>query len=76
MASSYRWVFFFKVNWDVDVDKCNKKIGIGVIVRDSMGEVLATPSAPKDYIIMTALRAAIFSRELEMQKVEQEGDSL
>jgi hypothetical protein len=67
----------------VDVDKCNKKIGICAIVRDSMVEVLATLSALKDYILkpvvaeaMTALRAVVFSRELGMQKVELESDSL
>lgn len=61
----------FRVNWDAAMDKENSKIGIGVIVRDSMGEVLASLSAPKDHIIAldiaeatVVLRAAIFCREL------------
>jgi hypothetical protein len=57
------------VNWDAAIDKKNSKMSIGVIVRDLMGEVLATLSAPKDNIIdltivesLAALRATIFAR--------------
>ena len=49
------------------MDKHRRKMGIGVIVRDSMGKVLATLSAPKDYIIeldiaevVVTLRAILF----------------
>ena len=41
---------FVKVNWDFAVDINRMKIGIGMIVRDGMGELLATPSLPRDYI--------------------------
>ncbi|XP_035541705.1 uncharacterized protein LOC118344698 [Juglans regia] len=30
-----------KVNWDAALDVKNKKVGIGVIIRDSEGEILA-----------------------------------
>ena len=33
------------------INKSKRKMGIGVIVRDNMGEVLATLSSPKDNII-------------------------
>jgi len=41
---------FFKVNWDAAVDEDNKNMSNGVIVKDSIGEVLATLLVPKDYI--------------------------
>jgi hypothetical protein len=31
-----------KVNWDATMDKNSMKIGMGVIVRDGMGEVLVS----------------------------------
>ena len=56
-----------KVNCDAAVDKNKWKMGISVIIRDRMGEVLATLSTPKDYIIdpnlaeaMTSLKATTF----------------
>jgi hypothetical protein len=41
------------------VDKNNRKMGIGVIVRDHMGEVLATLSAPKPHIIASVVIEAL-----------------
>jgi hypothetical protein len=52
------------------VDKAEGKMGIGVIVRDHEGAVLATLQAPRLYIIdptMVALRAVVFARELGHQ---------
>jgi hypothetical protein len=40
-----------KVNWDGSVDRHKMKMGVDVIVRDSMGEVLATLSELKNFII-------------------------
>jgi hypothetical protein len=67
---------FFKANWDAAVDKDNRKMGIGVIVIDGEGDVLAILLAPKDYIITpdiakatVALRASNFYRELGLQRV-------
>ncbi|XP_059446463.1 uncharacterized protein LOC132178010 [Corylus avellana] len=74
---------FVKVNWDAAVDKHRRKMGIGVIIRDSMGEVLTTLSAPKDYIIepdiaeaLVVLRAVLFCGELGFHWVILEGDAL
>lgn len=65
------------------LDKENRKMGIGVIVRYNMGEVLATLSAAKDYIIAldiaeasAALRASNFCRKLGLHRVILEGDAL
>jgi hypothetical protein len=41
---------FVKVNWNAIVDKNKRKMGVGVLVRDGMGEALATLSSPRDYI--------------------------
>lgn len=61
----------------------NKKMGIGVIERDYVGEVLATLMAPKPYITdlvvaetMAALAAAVFTRDVGLQKVELESDAI
>lgn len=65
------------------MDKSLRKMSIGVIVRDSSGEVLAILSAPKMYIIdpvnveaSVTLRAAVFCKELGLQMVELEGAAL
>jgi hypothetical protein len=54
---------------DVAVDKQKERMGIGVRIRDDIGEVLATLSPPKDHIIafdvtkaMAALQTVTFSR--------------
>jgi hypothetical protein len=64
------------------VNKENRKMGIGVIVRDNMGEVFTTLSVPKDYIIAldiakasAALWVANFCRELGLYRVILEGDA-
>lgn len=64
------------------MDKENKKIGIGVIVRDNMGELLTMLSVPKEYIIAldiaeasTALRAANCCRELSLYRVILKDDA-
>lgn len=74
---------FVKVNWDATVETSKKKMGIGVIIRYSKGEVLATLFELKDHIIaseiaetIAALRAINFSRELDFYKVILEGDAL
>jgi hypothetical protein len=65
------------------VDKNSRKMGVGVIFKDSMGEVLATLLAPKEYIIehniaeaMAALRAVHLCHELGFYRVVLEVDAL
>jgi len=72
------------VNWDVAVDKINRKMGIGLIMRDPIGEVLASCKPQKiiyiiDMVIVefiAASRSTIFIRELGLRNVELEGDTL
>ncbi|KAK1550678.1 hypothetical protein Q3G72_022938 [Acer saccharum] len=45
----------FKVNTDATVDLVNGKVGIGVIIKDNLGDVLASSSQP----VMALLYAAI-----------------
>jgi len=40
-------VGFVNVNWNVTVDKNKMKMIIGVIIKDCIGEVMATLSEPK-----------------------------
>ncbi|XP_062166703.1 uncharacterized protein LOC133872984 [Alnus glutinosa] len=58
---------FVKVNWDAAVENTKKKMGIGVIIRDSKGEVAKA---------MAALMAENFSRKLGFYKVILGGDAL
>lgn len=76
-------VNFVKVNWDAAVDIAHGKMEIGVVIRNSNGEVLASLAAPKASIIapdtaeaMAALKAVSFSRDLGFTKVVLEGDAL
>jgi ribonuclease HI len=74
---------FVKVNWDAAVDGTHRRMGMGVIVRDPNGEVVAMLSAPRNYITapdiaeaVAALKAVTFCRELGFSKVILEGDAL
>lgn len=86
-SADQRWkappVDFVKINWDAAVDSVNRRMGIGVIVRDHTREVIATISAPKNYITapdiaeaVAALKAVTFCRERGLSKVVLEGDAL
>lgn len=48
-----RWlrpaVDYIKVNWDATINAKNSKMGIGIMIRDVMGEVLACLSVPKPF---------------------------
>jgi ribonuclease HI len=76
-------VGFVKINWDAAVDSVNRRMGIGVVIRDSNGEVVATVSSPRNHITapdiaeaVAALRAVTFCREVGFSKVVLEGDAL
>lgn len=71
------------MTWDATVDTHNKKIGIGVIVRNSMEDVLATLQSPRcnisDLVVakyVAALPAIVFAKKIGCYKVELEGDAL
>lgn len=65
------------------MDKQKERMGIGVRIKDDIGEVLATLSPPKDHIIafdvtkaMAALQTITFSRELRFYMMVLKGDAL
>jgi ribonuclease HI len=71
-----------KVNWDAAVEGRQKRIGIGVIVRNCEGGVLAMMSESMDYIqdpttaeALAARRAVEFSLSLGIRKIILEGDA-
>ncbi len=59
------------------MDQDNQNMGIGEVIRDVEGEVLATLSAPKDHITTLVFaeatatwRAVLFCRDLGYKQVE------
>lgn len=72
------------MNWDVSMGKINRKMGISVIMRDPIVEVLASCKPQKiiyiiDMVIaesIAASRSTIFIRELGLQNVKLEVDAL
>lgn len=73
----------FKINWDVVMDKGHGHIGIGIIVRDQEGIVLAAWSNTKDFLAEPSVVEAFagfyameFSREMSFYDIIFEGDAL
>ncbi|XP_041025440.1 uncharacterized protein LOC121265838 [Juglans microcarpa x Juglans regia] len=82
-----RWIAppldMFKANWDAAIDKINSRVGIGVIVRNSEGAVMASLCSSMDLFPDPLLGEAIATRrdssfcvDLGFQHVILEGDSL
>ena len=72
-----------KVNWDIAVDNQNCCMGVGAILRDDEGRVLAAVSKTLRFCYepvageaVAALYAAEFTRDLGFYDVDFEGDSL
>ena len=66
---------FFKTNWDIALDIKQRRMGIGVITRDSMGFVVAAMSKsvntiqdPTTVEAMGALYAVEFARKLAYRR--------
>ncbi|KAG6627185.1 hypothetical protein CIPAW_15G109000 [Carya illinoinensis] len=57
-----------KINWDAGLDKASCKVGVGAVVRNWEGKVLATAYA--------AHQAALFVKSMGWRGVIMEGDSL
>jgi hypothetical protein len=48
-----------KVNWNAAIDKINKRIGIGIIVQDHEGVVLAAGSTTKIFLVEACIAEAL-----------------
>jgi ribonuclease HI len=74
---------FYKVNWDAALNSANRRMGVGIIVRDHLGMVIAARSQTLEFLpepvvaeAIAALHAAEFSRDLGLPTIVLEGDSL
>ncbi|XP_041017915.1 uncharacterized protein LOC121260135 [Juglans microcarpa x Juglans regia] len=74
---------WLKTNWDSAIDKARGIIGVGVVVRDSTGKIIATMRTKKhlfpDPLLAEsfgALKIVQFGLKLGLTKVIIEGDSL
>jgi ribonuclease HI len=73
----------YKVNWDAAVDSVNGRMGIGIVVRDYEGHVIAARSVtimgnlePIAAEALAAFQATNFSKDLGLQHIILEGDAL
>jgi hypothetical protein len=74
---------FIKVNWDAALDQTRKRMGIGVIGRNHLGQVLAAYCDTKPFVkdpasaeAWGAWRAVELCRTMGWRKVQLEGDAL
>jgi ribonuclease HI len=72
-----------KINWDAALDKQKKLMGVGVMIRDHRGDVIATQCSTWQYITdpavaeaMALRTAAAVRQQLGIMEVILEGDSL
>lgn len=73
----------YKIKWDAALDSKKRKLGFGLIERDSNGHVHATASYSVDAWVepvvaeaLAALRAAEFCQNRGLERIILEGDSL
>ncbi|XP_042988653.1 uncharacterized protein LOC122316184 [Carya illinoinensis] len=73
----------YKVNWDSAVDKVNCKVGVGTIIRDWEGRVIACmrmckPLFPNPYLAEAfgALHSAKLAIDIGLKQIKLEGDAM
>jgi ribonuclease HI len=73
----------YKVNWDATVDKKNGRIGLGIVVRDYEGVVLAERSTTNNFLVepvmaeaLAAFHAIELCQEMDFSDIILEGDAL
>jgi ribonuclease HI len=79
VAPTRGWV---KANWDVAVDKSSGMVGIGVVIREDQGRVIAAMSKHRRGALeattgeaLAAFHAADFCREMGLKCINLEGDA-
>jgi ribonuclease HI len=79
MAPSQGW---YKANWDVAIDNLKGRVGLGVILRDERGQMLAAMSKtrigtlePSTGEAFVASSAVCFCRDIGVHRVVLEGDA-
>lgn len=79
-APPSNWI---EINWDIEVREAGNKIGVGVTIRDSEGEILATLMQPLCFCSQPTIAEAeglvstvILCTKLGLQNVMFEGDSM
>ncbi|XP_041000308.1 uncharacterized protein LOC121246267 [Juglans microcarpa x Juglans regia] len=70
----------YKANWDAFVDRVSCRMGVGVVVRNLEGCVIATsrslfPDTKLDEAV-AALRAVLYCKQLGISRLLIEGDAL
>ena len=73
---------FLMANWDASIDSKRGRMGVGVTVRDHFGRVWASKCMvwegfldPTSTEAMGATKAALFCKELGMERIQLEGDA-
>ena len=73
----------YKVNYDAAIFDSLGYAGLGVVIRDSAGQIIATlsqkiglPHSVETAEALAALRVVVFAKELSVFKVIMEGDCL
>ncbi|KAF5452147.1 hypothetical protein F2P56_027178 [Juglans regia] len=73
---------FVKANWDAAVDQKERKMEIGIIIRDEEGEVLVVVEGQQRYVVQPAVaesyalwKAIEVCRDLNLERVIFEGDA-
>lgn len=79
LAPSQGW---YKINWDVALDKLHERVGVGVVIREEHGQVIAAMSKTRLGLLepttgeaFAAYQAVCFGRELGLQNICLEGDA-
>jgi ribonuclease HI len=73
----------WKINMDAAVDKAARKMGVGIVIRDAGGRIIAARAKQIPFIVdpllaetIAAWHAISFGKEMGGDKVILEGDSL
>jgi ribonuclease HI len=73
---------WYKVNWDVAIDKLQQRVGVGVVIREENGQVVAAMSKTRQGTLeptsgeaFAAYQATCLCKDLGLQHINLEGDA-